>query len=488
MKMPKSFLTPIIVLTGAIIVGALLLYSSPSIAVPKIEWTPASVEIAVSQGQRQPVPVDVTASEDVTGEVTVRVVPELEPYVSVSPTSFAGLTAGQKQTVEITATTESDSPLGTFDGTIQLRSGNKNLAKPLPVVLTVLEAAPLPFVPTGSMPAPRFAHTATLLKNGKVLIAGGSRERNTDQLASALIYDPETEVFTPTGSMNLPRWGHSAVRLDDDIGRVLIIGGWTNSFVTATETAEIYNPQTGEFTFTGNMSTPRGDYPSLIKLPDGRIYVLGGTFEGNFGEATGNVDRYDPNTGTFEQVGTLALERRNNAATLLQDGTILLAGGSFRCCNDPGNPARYFSAEIYDPATNTARLTDGEMSFQRSRFAKAVTLDNNRALIVGPDTAPLEIYEVDTSGFRPVGDSVTLARASATMLPDGRVLIVDLGIHPDALIFDPDTEEVTPVGPVVDGRAAHTATVLNNGRVLLVGGVGANSSRLSSAELFVPYP
>ena len=104
------------------------------------------------------------------------------------------------------------------------------------------------FSQTGSITTPRRDHTATLLSNGKVLIAGGSHDDSI--LASAELYDPSSGTFIATGNMKSARTNHTATLLAD--AKVLITGG------SSLASAELYDPKNGTFTETGSMSTPRG--------------------------------------------------------------------------------------------------------------------------------------------------------------------------------------------------------------------------------------
>ena len=123
--------------------------------------------------------------------------------------------------------------------------------------------------PQGPGPSPpalirgRNQHTATLLANGKVLVAGGG-----DNLATAELYDPATGTWTFTGSLNAGRGAHTAALLSD--GKVLVAGGGDNL-----ATAELYDPATGTWTFTGSLNAGRYLHTSTL-LTNGRVLIAGG--------------------------------------------------------------------------------------------------------------------------------------------------------------------------------------------------------------------
>ena len=164
-----------------------------------------------------------------------------------------------------------------------------------------------PFSPTGSLVTARAGHTATLLLDGRVLIAGG-RVSALGELASAELYDPKTGTFSPTGSMATPRFRHTATLLSD--GRLLITGGMD---LKAGASAELYDPKTGTFSPTGSMAASRYSH-SATALADGRVLIAGG--EGSSGTPT-SAELYDPKTGTFSPTGAMAIGRFGQTATAL---------------------------------------------------------------------------------------------------------------------------------------------------------------------------
>jgi hypothetical protein len=220
-------------------------------------------------------------------------------------------------------------------------------------------------------------HTASLLNDGRVLIAGGTGSGSGGTtVASAEIYDPATGKFTPTGSMHTARETASATLLAD--GRVLILGGEygggrTGGFVSS---AEIYDPATGLFSGAGSMA---GGYlaHTATRLPDGRVLIAGGM------DLKGTTDKawlFDPATGTFSPTGSMMAARAGHTATLLRNGLVLVVGG-----------AESRVAELYDPATGTFRQTGST----RQDDQTATLLKDGRVLIAGGNALPpltAEIY------------------------------------------------------------------------------------------------
>jgi WD40 repeat protein len=174
------------------------------------------------------------------------------------------------------------------------------------------------------MMSPRQGMTATLLQNGQVLIAGGDSARGTFQ-RTAEIYDPELDAFIPMGELNTGRGAHSASLLKD--GKVLFVGGTSNESVLAS--AEIYDPATGKFTLTGTANQVRYKHGAVL-LQDGTVLIVGGSNDNDWTGKYDSAEIYDPATGNFTRISNMNTERfkLSDAALLLPDENVLVGGGS----------------------------------------------------------------------------------------------------------------------------------------------------------------
>jgi len=220
------------------------------------------------------------------------------------------------------------------------------------------------FTATGSMTTARQFHTATLLSNGLVLIAGGAGSSGII-LGTAELYNPATGTFTATGSMTTARQYHTAELLPN--GQVLIAGG-LNSSSGVLGTAELYNPATGTFTATGSMTTARCEHTATM-LPLGQVLIAGGL--GSNSEALGTAELYNPATGTFTATGSMNSACYEQTATLLYNGQVLIAGGY----------GVSGTAELYNPVTGTFTAT-GSMTTVRY-LNTATQLPGSKVLIAG---------------------------------------------------------------------------------------------------------
>ena len=347
------------------------------------------------------------------------------------------------------------------------------------------------FAPTGSMTVARESHTATLLQDGKVLIAGGCSDSGC--LASAELYDPATGTFTATGSyydthtgMSEARVAHTATLLGN--GSVLIAGGYGVQS-TPLASAELYDPATGTFTATGSIMTTARAFHTVTLLPSGKVLIAGGE-SGNGSRLNASLARaelYDPATGTFTATGSMTVGRAAATATLLGNGKVLITGGG------GDNLTPLASAELYDTATGTFTAT-GNMTVARAAHT-ATLLGNGKVLIAGGydindnTLTSAELYDPSAGTFTATG-SPSVARGSpATLLGNGKVLIaggwnINDNTLASAELYDPATGTFTATGNMTVAREDHTSTLLQDGKVLIAGGDGVQNTPLASAELF----
>jgi WD40 repeat protein len=292
----------------------------------------------------------------------------------------------------------------------------------------------------------RFGHTASLLPNGLVLVAGGSfgtvqSGGSINSRFSAELYDPIAGTFSSTDGMSRIRTGHTATVLAS--GKVLMAG--TNIV------AEIYDPTTGTFRVTGSMESARQIHGAAL-LPNGTVLLAGGIFTGTGLSSAELFFPLDPpfRPAGFQFTADISPARDLHTATRLPNGKILIAGGK-------DNPTLLRSARLYDPVAGTYANT-GAMNIARENH-------------------------------------------TATLLPDGRVLITG-GFNGTALpltaeIYDPNLPSIdenavavqglfTPTGNMSSGRQLHTSTLLSNGKVLITAGQLLDGTKLGTAELFDP--
>jgi large repetitive protein len=348
------------------------------------------------------------------------------------------------------------------------------------------------FSATGSMNEARQQASATLLRDGRVLVVGENAVNNP-ATASAELYDPATGKFTLTGSPHVSGVPIISVLLKS--GRVLVIG-CDASGTCASQLADVYDPSTGRFSAIGPI-TGGCTLCTATLLNDGRVLVAGGAdLEPSL--------LYDPSTNAFATTGSMTTARVDHTATLLSDGRVLIAGGF----SVQGGPlVGLASAELYDPKTGTFSPTGSMITARGSQTA--TLLSDGRVLIAGGAIeaditgkflASAELYDPKTGAFSPTGSMITARGVqTATLLSDGRVLIAggsDLrliaggndspgdslagGGLASAELYDPTSGGFSPTGSMTTARAGQTATLLSDGRVLIAGGSD------SSAELYQP--
>jgi hypothetical protein len=333
----------------------------------------------------------------------------------------------------------------------------------------------------------RVGATATLLRDGWVLVAGGFADGMANGVrASAELYDPSSGTWARTGDLLQARAGQAATLLMD--GTVLVAGGGTSP-TEALNSAEIYDPATGKWSAAPTMGKVRADHTATLLL-DGRVLVAGGDAGSG---ALASAEVFDPTTRKWSATGQLRTARAGANAVRLWTGQVLVAGGTT-------GTTPLASAELFDPDTANWSAT-GSMTEPRAAHAGAL-LDDGRVLVAGGLRAGLagdlqpqdilasaEVYDPATGKWLATGSmAATRFQFTLTELDDGTVLAAvgdHLGSGPV-----PGSERYhtsgswTSAGAMTEPRAAQTATVLDDGDVLVAGGEGPNARGLASAELF----
>ena len=333
-----------------------------------------------------------------------------------------------------------------------------------------------------SMSTRRAAHTATLLPDGKVLVAGGFGG-DENSIATVEVFDPATNTFRSTGSMNSARASHTATLLPN--GKVLIAGGYNGNYLAS---AELYDPSTRTFTSAGSMVTARSGHIATL-LNDGKVLLAGGT--GTGWTFLADAELYDPTTDTFVSTGSMTTARESHTATLLNDGRVLIAGGH----KDRRSAITiYSSAEIYDPAKGSFSST-GNLTVKRHKH-DAILLANGRVLIVGGTDERdgrdgsayriVEVFDPATGGFTAAGMMKApryKLQGTTILLKDGKVLIA--GGANRAEVFDPTKNSFSyAAGDMGSSRLFATATWLRDGQVLITGGYSDGNNVSSSAWIY----
>ncbi len=342
---------------------------------------------------------------------------------------------------------------------------------------------------TGNMNVPRRNHTATVLLDGRVLVAGG--ENGTGALSSTEIYNPVAKTWTATGGMTLARSNHTATRLQD--GRVLVVGGCGT--LGCFSAAEIYDPASGAWSNAGSLVGSREKHTATL-LPDGSVLVAGGflsfgtTFEvGSYRTAY----RYYPATNTWEAAGTMASAtygRSAHNAVLRRDGKVLVVGGYYRKNVLGTIYSGYLSStEVYDPTANSWSDLSRPIAYPRQLMAAVLDANGNYILLGGDNGTPawdveyMDINDPADTWHAPAdpSDYLHTARknAAAVILPGGVILVAGGNSDDTAGVNTAETNRFStgqshsndiPNNPVVNGLFLSSATLLSNGDILITGG------------------
>ncbi len=340
------------------------------------------------------------------------------------------------------------------------------------------------------MGSKRGSHTATLLTDGKVLVAGGTSSTSSPQaLPSAEIFDPTINVWSTAAPMGTARSGHTATRLAD--GKVLVAGGFQpmGPQTIYLASAELYDPAADLWTPVGSLSTGRSNHRAVL-LASGKVLIMGGADSQSF---FASAELYDPATAAWTPAGPMSVARTVFAAALLASGKVIVTGGY-------ASPT-FATTELYDPATNAwtpgAPMITGRYGHTATLLADDTVLvagghyfDSNGSLYAAP-----ELYDAAGDAWTQLAPMGTPRYIhTAARLASGKVLLAG-GYGGAALasaeLYDPAAASFSAAGSMSTTRYAHSETLLPSGLVLVAGGAGPQgppltNTMLASAELFGP--
>jgi hypothetical protein len=452
-----------------------------------ITVTPATPHITA--GLTQQLKATGTYSDSSTNDLTDTV-----SWSSASPTNA---TVNAKSGLVTAIAVGSANITATLDSV----SGSTTVTTTPPAQGWALAASPL---------TPRFnGFTVTLLANGTVLMAGGAALSNNgaveSSLSSAEIYNPVTGTWTATGSMTVARENHTATLLPD--GTVLVAGGQTcpsticDYSSTVQASAEIYNPATGSWSATGSMVTASFNRLAM-PLPNGTVLVADGYTDcvmGYCGIMLAEI--YDPNAGTWSATGS-SLYADPLVTTALPDGTVLALGGY-----SSGFYGATVVAEIYNSGSGTwsSAAVPGNIPSSATLLPDGTVLAAGGYVPCGEVDCVVDgaqLYAASTGIWAPTGGMVYgRVNFTATLLANGTVLAAG-GVGcagascfeafsplASAEIYDPASGVWTPTASMLQPLSGQTATLLGNGTVLVIGGVissTGNGVNTVSAEIYYP--
>lgn len=281
---------------------------------------------------------------------------------------------------------------------------------------------------------------------------------------------------TATGNMKKVRESHQCHLLGN--GKVLVFGGENGDFLSPIvyKEAELYNPSTGTWAYTGSMAVTRTTFASAL-LDNGKVLAIGGD-DGN-GNDLKSCELYDPTAGTWSSTGSLQTGRSYHAAVKLNNGKVLVAGSYTQ------------KTELYDPSTGTWSYT-GDMTYSHGDAMSMVKLSDGKVLATGGDSydTDAELYDPSTGTWTLLSASLQGSRKwhSSILLNNGKVLITGSTSFSDQLtaeLYDPALQTFTSTGDMQSERGDCPTVKMNNGDVLIYGlGDFFNSSNTKFIEVY----
>jgi large repetitive protein len=391
----------------------------------------------------------------------------------VNPEGGQSASSGAAADTAAGATAHNQAPVQNVKGAVPsagdvLIAGGANASNQSLATAEFFDPSSGEFFATGTASSSRAGASAAVFSPTQVLLAGGfsgealiknySLDLNGSTLSSVEIFDESTGTFSRTGRMATARMGFTATTLNS--GKVLVAGGLDNHG-NVLDTAQLYDPVAQKFVAIANPMSDHRMLHTATLLASGKVLVAGGL--DNHGNVLDTAQLYDPVAQKFVAIANpMSDHRMLHTATLLASGKVLVAGGVTNLSGDTTN-----SADLYDPASNTFTPTTFPMDHQRA--AHTATL-----FVSGPMAGKVLI----TGG---VGGSSFFFKDSS------------------AELFDPASQEFVLLTTFMnEPRALHTATLLDDGSVLLAGGFsgtvaissgmlsGASGLTSDSAEVFDP--
>lgn len=321
-----------------------------------------------------------------------------------------------------------------------------------------------------ALPTPRFAHTATLLSSGQVLVVGGY---STNYLSDAQLYDPTGNNWSPAGSLQTARGFQTATLLPN--GDVLVAGGIDNTN-TALSSTELYVATSNSWSQGGNLSTARYSHRAVL-LANGQVLALGG--DDTYGVAVyAEAEVYDPAGNAWASGGGIPITYRDgHTVNLLPNGMIFVVGGQ-----DGGLVLA--SSGIGSSAVSS--WSPGAATSSGHQYASATLLPNGKVLLAGGLGGSSELYDPQATTWTAENGGPAADLQSSTLLTTGKVLVTGAGGSP--WLYDSTSDSWSFASLPSTQRVFHTSTLLADGEVLVAGGYDPNNSTgsLSSAERYSP--